>query len=522
MPSIAARPRLASAAVVLFGRHGAVSRLARRRGVSRQALYRQAHGVVAAVHGSAARRRRRRLRRRLAELRGQLADCQRRLRQAAVAGADMQAQFAATAQALGVSLSAARALLAVVLGDATPSVSALGRRAQQAARRAGAALAALDEHSRARARQVAADELFAGRKPVLVTVEQDSLCWLGGRLADDRDGPTWAEELARLPAAEQVTRDGGQGLRKGLELANDQRRAAGQAAVADQEDHFHLLHRARRALREVRAKAARALGRAGRAQEALDHARRQGRPTGGTGRSAHAAWRRAEQAFDRWAAQEGAFGRLRAALRLFTPEGELNTRARAEAEVQAALAELTGPEWARARRRLAAPETFTFLDRVHEQLAAVPLPAEVKDKLTRAEGLRRRPELLQGEGPGAAALRGVTLVVGALVALLGEAGPPALAHVQAALRGAWRASSLVEGLNSVLRMQQARQKRLTQGLLDLKRLHWNLHPFRAGKRKGQCPYQRLGLALPKGSWWDLLKMPPEQLREQLSALNQAA
>ena len=42
----------------------------------------------------------------------------------------------------------------------------------------------------------------------------------------------------------------------------------------------------------------------------------------------------------------------------------------------------------------------------------------------------------------------------------------------------WRASSLVEGINSVLRMQQARHRRLTPGLLDLKRLYWNCHRFR--------------------------------------------
>jgi hypothetical protein len=66
----------------------------------------------------------------------------------------------------------------------------------------------------------------------------------------------------------------------------------------------------------------------------------------------------------------------------------------------------------------------------------------------------------------------------------------------------WWANSLLEGLNSVVRMQQARQKRLTQGLLDLKRLQWNLHRSAAGRRKGQSPYERLGVVLPPGSWWE--------------------
>lgn len=397
---------LVSTLVVCFGPYGAVTQLAQQRGVCRQHLYREAHAVLRALDPAPPQQPLTQLRQQLADAGARLELAHQQLAQAVVIDPDKQAAFAATAQALGVSLTAAHTLLAVLLGARTPAVPTLGRHAQQAGRRAGALLEVLDAHSRGRARQVAADELFAGRRPVLMTVEPDSLCWLGGRLAPDRDGPQWAQEFRQLPAAEQVTRDGGQGLRKGLELVNRERRRAGQRPVADQDDHFHLLQRARRAVREVRAQATRALRRAEQAQRAFDRVRRQGRHSGGLGRAAHARWQQAEQAFDRWAAQEDAFGRLRAALRLFTPEGELNTRARAEAEVRAVLTELTGPEWARAARRLVVPETFTFLDRVQEQLAALPLPAEVTQRLTRAEGLRRRPELGRGPGPAAAALRG--------------------------------------------------------------------------------------------------------------------
>jgi hypothetical protein len=198
-------------------------------------------------------------------------------------------------------------------------------------------------------------------------------------------------------------------------------------------------------------------------------------------------WHKAEEAFARGAVHERAYARLRAALPLFAPQGELHPRHHAAAEVRAALAELTGPEWERVRRRLVVPETFTFLDRVHERLAAVPLPAEVTAQGVRAEGLKRRPELLRGEGQQAAAWRGVVLVGGALVSLLGEAGQEAAKAVRRVLRGAWRASSLVEGVNSVVRMHQGRPKRLTQGLLDLRRLHGNLRCFGAGKRKGHSP-----------------------------------
>jgi hypothetical protein len=71
-------------------------------------------------------------------------------------------------------------------------------------------------------------------------------------------------------------------------------------------------------------------------------------------------------------------------------------------------------------------------------------------------------------------------------------------------------------------MQQRRQKRLTQELLDRKRLYWNMHVFGAGQRKGSSPYGRLGVALPKGGWWQLLQRGPEQLRQELGQPEPAA
>ena len=515
-------PPLASASVVFFGHYGDVSALARQRGVCRQSLYRQAYTAAVAVDGSAHRQQCEDLRQRLADAERRCAALEQQLRHAVLFDRERLAEFAATAQAQGVSFPAAQALLRVALRQATPSVARLGRLAHAAGRRAGPVLAVLDRFSRPRACQVAPDEIFSGHKPVLMMVEQHSLCWLGARLAPSRDGDQWAAEFRQLPNAQQVTRDGGQGLRKGLALVNAERAACGLAQVADQDDHFHLLQRARRALRQVRAQATRALRQADEAQQAVERVRQQGRHSGPQAGAAHRRWQVAEAAFQRWAAQDRAFERLRAALGLFTPTGELNTRARAEAEVQAALADLTGPEWTRARRRLVVPETFTFLDRVHKQLEALPLGPAVKAQLVHCEGLRRRPALLRGEGAQAAALRGLVLAVGTWLALAGQVGTEAQAAVRRVLADAWRASSLVEGVNSVLRMHQRRQKRLTQELLDLKRLHWNRHAFRAGKRKGQSPYERLGLKLPPGSWWDWLQKSPEQLAQELSALNPAA
>ena len=513
---------IASAHAVFCGQYGDVARLARQRGVCRQTLYRQAHALADHADPDRPAHDHHDLRRQLEQVQAERTRLRQQLQQACVLDADQQAQFAATAQALGVSLASAHALLAVLQGNAAPSVAGLGRLSQQAARQASDALAVLDEFSRGRAQQVAADEIFVGRRPVLMTLEQHSLCWLGGRLADSRDGPQWQKEFAQLPALQQVTRDGGQGMEKGLALVNAQRQQAEQTRIADQEDHFHILHRARRALHEVRAKAVRAYQTAEKAQAALTRDRKRGKVNNGRHSAVARCWRQAEAALDRWSMQEKALERLRAGLRLFSAEGGLNTPERAQAEVQAALVELDGPEWSRVRTRLVGPKAFTFLARVGEQLAALPVRAELREAAVRLEGLRRQPEGLRQQGCSAGALRGVLLAASLVLSLSGEAGTQALSLVRGVLAGAWRSSSLVESLNSVLRMQQRRHKRLTQGLLDLKRLYWNVHEFRAGRRKGQSPYEHLGVKLPPGGWWRLLQQPPEQLRQQLSALNPAA
>ena len=90
------------------------------------------------------------------------------------------------------------------------------------------------------------------------------------------------------------------------------------------------------------------------------------------------------------------------------------------------------------------------------------------------------------------------LVCTVVLAKAGAVGRQAVQGVQAIFRTTWRASSLVECINSVLRMQQVRHRKMRQGLLDLKRLYWNCHRFRSGRRRGTTSYQRLGVPWPPG------------------------
>jgi len=532
MSTLPPQLRIANTAAVLDGPYGAVAQQAQRSGVCRQALYRDADRVLQAVDGAATQRHLQALHEEIDRLRAEAAGLRRQLQQAVLVDADACAQYAGTAQAEGVNLPVARRLLGALLAKSLsngppgrarlPSVARLGRLARAAARRSTALLEVLDGCSRDQVQQGAGDEIFFGSKPCLMVVEQHSLCWVTGRLAEQRDGATWAEEFRRLPHLEQLTRDGGSGLRKGLALVNAERQQQGRPAIAGQEDHFHALREGRRALRRMQGRVRRLIEEAEGAERRQRQKVRRCGSRQGVAAAVARAWREAEQAMDAWSRAEQAWAEVTGGLRLLTPEGVPNTRARAEAVIQVALPALVGPEWSKARRVLLSPELLTFLDGVAGKLTAVAAPAGVVEAAAQVEGLRRQPEGLRGEGARAGALRGVLLAAGLVLTLAGEAGGRALAEVRHILDGAWRASSAVEGINSVARMQQARHRRMTQGLLDLKRLYWNCRAFRTGHRRGRTPYELLGVKLPTTDWWELLKLTPEQLRQQLSAPGLAA
>jgi hypothetical protein len=329
--------------------------------------------------------------------------------------------------------------------------------------------------------------------------------------------------LAALPQLEQVTRDGGTALASGVAQLNARRQADKKDPVTDQSDHYHALRGGGVGLRKAEARARQAFAAAEVADREAVAADRRGQKRTATAVRAAFAWRKAEKAMDAWQAQEQAWQQTKEALQLFTPAGQLNTRERAEAVLAQTLPQLPDDAFAKTKRQLRQPELLSYLDRVGQKLAALKLSEEVKEAALLQEGLRRRPEALRGSSPQAAGGRGLLLACVVLLCQAKEEGQQAVRAIEAICRGAYRASSLVECINSVLRMHQAGQRRMTQGLLDLKRLYWNCHTFTSGRRRKTTPYQRLGVPWPEGlRWWDVLKLTPEQLRDKLSTAEMAA
>jgi len=521
MGMVALRRRIGSAFVVTWGQYGAVRRFAQEHGISRQWVYREAKQVTVTLEGTQVRQETERLKTELAQLRQQVTHLQAQLARAVVLDDDKQSEVASVAQACGVTLPQCHTLLKVLISKPL-SVASLGRRTHAAGQCAGALLEVLDTYARPLVRDGAGDEIYV-KAPVLMVVEQESLCWVCGRLSDDVTGPTWAQEFRRLPNLEQLARDGGKALAKGVALVNAERAQHGQETMVDQGDHFHALWTGGVGLRRAERRAQQALAAAEAADQALAECARQGQKQTGATARARRAWQRAEQAMDAWQQTERLWQQAKQALLPTTPEGELNTRAQAEERLAQALALLPDSDFAKSKRTLQQTEMLNYLDRMNYRLAKLPFPEGVTQAAVQQETLRRRPELLQGDNPRAAALRGVMLLCAVVLGKAGETGQEAVASVRDILRRAYRASSLVECINSVLRMHQAQHRKLTQEMLNLKRLYWNCHTFRTGRRRGTTPYERLGVPWAEDlRWWDLLKMTPEQLQERLSTAKKAA
>jgi hypothetical protein len=315
--------------------------------------------------------------------------------------------------------------------------------------------------------------------------------------------------------------DGGSGLRRGLDLVQQhwQREAPLLPAVplATNLDNFHIQQEGERALRREWQAAEHWWVLAETADREVVRASRQGRKKSGPVKRALWAWVKAERAFLQAQQREAAWKRAAAALEWFRPDGRRNDRAWAAAEIAAAVRELPGERWAKTCRMLQDGRALTFLDRLAEELEQAEPRAAVRDAVVELWRLEHRGT----RGPGAAGV--VASVLQAQVCRqLAADWQASAARVGRVLERAVRASSVVECMNSVVRMHQARHRSLTQPLLDWKRLYWNCRGFAEGKRRGHCPYEHLGLRLPTYDAWDLLQIDPDQLAQQLSTSKVAA
>lgn len=430
-----------------------------------------------------------------------------------------QQEFSARALAMGLSLAQIGVLLALLLGaKAAPARSTIHRWVQAAGEAAGKVLKRLDARCKALVLVGCLDEIFFHGHPVLVGVEPASMVWFLGKKADALRASTWGEQIQAWDALSYVVADAGVILQAAVAQVQEQRRADGQTPLASGLDVFHTKREAQRVLKIIWNQVERDWEDFEKAEQQIPKAQRQGIPAHAASGTALAARVKVTRSFSRYDAAHDAWKIAEAALQVFRPDGTLNDRTWAEAQIERALPELSGRGWKTLRHHLQSPEMLTFLDRLHNQLAQIPVSQELREALVRLWWLRRQRPPKSASGTVAGAGHVAPLVQQKICQELDPNWRGWYLQVAAVIRGTVRASSAVECMNSILRMHQSRHRTLNQGMLDLKRLYWNCREFRGGKRKGKCPYEHLGLKLPSYDFWELLEAEmPAALEEAKAA-----
>jgi len=337
--------------------------------------------------------------------------------------------------------------------------------------------------------------------------------------ASDRKAETWQQQLAPFENLEFAISDAAKGIAAAVQQAAQLRRESDPTAPALEHglDLFHTTQEAQRVLAQAWRRVEPLWEKAESCKAEVERDKQQGIDARGSAAVARFAWAKAIEALEQVERLESAWSRCRGAFELFRPDGQLNDRVWAEAEIKAGMSELTGPEWRKVRNFLTDPRSLAFLDRMHQRLAAAEPRQEWREVLAwrwwRLHGGSANPAL----SPLAAMAHTVAQQLP-----LEEAEQATYHRIAALLKDTVRASSAVECMNSVLRMQQSRHRQMTQPMLDLKRLYWNCHQFRSGPRRKTCPYQSLGLELPSYDFWTLLQGEPADLTQELSTTAVAA
>lgn len=349
----------------------------------------------------------------------------------------------------------------------------------------------------------------------MVGIEPASMTAVFCRNAKDRSAETWKKQPVPFSCLEFAISDAAKGIGSAVaQLAKAREIDPSAPVLTHGLDVFHTTMEAKKVLAQDRRRAEAAWELAEAADAKVAAAKQQGIDARGAAVAARAPWASAIERFEHAERQESAWDRVHAALDLFTPDGRLNDRVGAAAVIAEAVRDLTGPDWSKVRNFVNDPRSLLFLDRMHRRLELAEPRREWREAMAWRWWLRhRRPRPTDP-------VTDLVRAAGRDCELSAEERA-SYNRVSTVLSDTFRASSAVECMNSVLRMQQSRHRRMTQPMLDLKRLYWNCHRFRSGPRKDVGPYQALGLELTTFEFWDLLHTDPALLAQQLSTQGNA-
>src|SRR5438270_8648415 len=370
---------IGNAAAVVSGAWGAVTRRAQHSSYSRTAIYQHAKRVVQAVASEQASGI---SYEDLWAEHGRLKAENEALWQAWSETEDLreskQRELASAGSAMGLSLTQIVILLAIVLPSRlVPSRATVGRWVQQSAQQSRGILEVLDRACQRWVLVLCLDEIFFHREPILMGVEPLSLAWLAAQRGPDRRGESWCKVIEAWPNLEHVIADGGQGLERGVKLANATRRQAQEPEAEEPEaeppapitmglDVFHTERELERVLQRLWNRVERQIETAVKADAKLSQVKRRGQDRRGAAGCAGRAWGQAERLFDEAVQAQEAVEQIKGALGWFDASGHLYTRKQAQAQLNEAMQRLQGDCWQKAKRMLCDARPLSHLERLHE------------------------------------------------------------------------------------------------------------------------------------------------------------
>lgn len=393
-------------------------------------------------------------------------------------------------------------------GQYRPSVGKISGMVTRSGRRAGLILT--DPAVTDRFDEADPDELFAGHRPVLTVVEPASLAIGAVELSNSRHGKDWQVVLERFKHLRYVASDLGTGLKAGIGLCVH--------ILRHQPDVWHLLVRPLSVItRRLEASLNKAWDE--ERQAVAQHQRPKGE-----GKlyapSLACIQQTVADHFDRMEPYYQGVETLFEALNPVVDEPgapRLRTKEEAQGMLTQALERLSQVGDAQLdawREKVEAhqEDLLAFLDQLHETLSTTPVEgiedqdlATALRQLVLSEILLSRQRQQTADEPVVAAYAQVWQQI-ARLGDLQKHYPAWREAIAACLYRPRRSSSLVETVNSPLRTLQQIHRNLSQPLLDLYALRYNMTPFGNGcRRRGRSPYQRLGVDLGRDNWLEALR-----------------
>jgi hypothetical protein len=344
--------------------------------------------------------------------------------------------------------------------------------------------------------RLAADELFAGKTPILNCVEPRSMAIPRLQRGPDRTAETWEKVFRRFPLLQVVASDDGPGIVKAVRAVE----------AESQGDPFHSNGYLRVCLGSLERRAYKCIREQYKAEADLARRKKRELPWKRAAKRCRRACKRALAAMAQFDLAIQAEPLLKKAISPFDERGRWISYGDAQELIEQAntiLQKAEAPYRAKVARTFDPNRILAFKAIIEAPSAFEPGLCEFEpEELIDLVVALTRPQPTE---PKAEIDRCLAVLLDQKLAAAYPTWPDHRARIQDEVQHIFRSSSYSEAINSRLRVAQHVRKHLSGKFLALLALVHNATPFRGGKRRGRTPLSILEIATPPGSWMDWVR-----------------